>query len=1177
MEILSRLGDGGMGQVYKARDRRLDRIVAVKMLHPDQEEESTSLYYFNREARASSKLSHPNIIQILDFGVEDDGTRYLVMEYIPGLSLADVIEQDFPLGPRRVANIIAQLLAALEAAHAQSIVHRDLKPENIMLRDVPGNPDFVKVLDFGIAKAIDHTQSVGPITQRGLLMGTPHFMSPEQILGHGVDVRSDLYSVGAILYQILTALLPFEGQKAIHVLARVVSEKPVPPSQRAPEVDIDPHLEQMCMRALRKNPDSRYQTATDFRVNLLSIMEKIGEGKARARPKPRNAPRIAQIGHQDLQAIRHHTNDVRSESVFDFEDNRFAAEMNCVTPTVCLVSVKLDDDFEPPAPLTRAQVITFVEHTLRRFSGLCADLGEGEIIALFGYPRPLDDSNAHGLQAAQAIFETLHDERLRKQTRIGLSFGEVKISGEDASTVEGTTLQLVREIVRKAPPGKIVADGSLRLTESTVQLLPTSISYLFTPSFTSQRPPSEVSQSPQLPLLGREKERELLENALESACNGESAGVCFVGVEGVGKTRLLGYAMRLAEAKQMAVVEVFAERFPNVRPGLILRRLLYKLLDIVPVNSRDAAFRALALPSQHVAILEGLLNETPPTHPEYWADSLAAAIVRMLRAIAKQQALLLTCDILGAVDNTSARVLVKMMSCLEGSSVAVVLSLRQLDSRFKGFEDTTLVRKLSTLSVTDVEGFLNDRFSFLSERVRAQMAQQSGGHPGQLRWLIEGIQAMDRPPDPLPPALASRALAQRLRMLPQAARKLAAYAAALGESFPMDVLNGSVPQRWKLRENIHLIGTAGLLMIFDDEDTTWLHFHPPSLALRALMTLPEETRRQINLLIARYYQRTRMKNSLPDHDYQWSRHLLAAGYHKDAVKMLALASDSALRMYGPAVAASLQGGLVEALGKAYANNSSQFQRLVLRAANVLVQAEQHEEALAAMDRIDMSVLEDTTIETELTLLRGRALAASGNRLAARRAFDEALKTASADQILLRAHIHLHRGLLYQGRGRSFDALQEALEASQLFGQHEGSLPKQHIALAWWPHKIIGQIHLQRHHHAKAASAFQTALDAAKKYSDTSNSAMLGASLAAALRAMDRSAEALSQYRDSIKLCNEVSDLPTLARCLHESATLELELGDRKASEAHFRESFDLALDLGWKDGVRLNEMWLKRF
>jgi tRNA A-37 threonylcarbamoyl transferase component Bud32 len=264
------IGQGGMGKVYRARHLALDRLVCLKMLRPALLEDPTLVGRFEREAKAASRLNHPNGIQVLDFGRNDiDGSLYIAMELVQGKDLRIVLRDEWPLPEERLCNIMAQALAALGEAHAHNVIHRDLKPENIMIEQRRGQPDFVKVLDFGIAKILD--SDMPGLTRADLVCGTPQYMAPEQATGTQLDARCDLYAVGVILYQMATGHLPFDGQNSMEVLTKHVNEPPIPPRRRQPDAPIGEAMESLILRALEKDPALRPQTAEAFRQLLLEV------------------------------------------------------------------------------------------------------------------------------------------------------------------------------------------------------------------------------------------------------------------------------------------------------------------------------------------------------------------------------------------------------------------------------------------------------------------------------------------------------------------------------------------------------------------------------------------------------------------------------------------------------------------------------------------------------------------------------------------------------------------------------------------------------------------------------------------------------------------------------------------------------------------------------------------
>jgi eukaryotic-like serine/threonine-protein kinase len=256
-EVGRLLGAGGMAEVFEGRDRLLARRVAIKVLQAQFARDPSFLIRFKREAQAAASLSHPNIVGVYDTGTED-GTHFIVMEFVDGRTLKEVIRAEGPLYPERAAEICGDVCSALVAAHARGLIHRDIKPGNVML-----TPDGkVKVMDFGIARATTSET----ITQTAAVVGTAQYISPEQAQGQTVDYRSDLYSLGCCLYEMLTGTVPFTGATPVAIAYRHVREDPTPPRQL--NQDVPAPLEAICLKAMAKLPDNRYQTAAEMQDDL---------------------------------------------------------------------------------------------------------------------------------------------------------------------------------------------------------------------------------------------------------------------------------------------------------------------------------------------------------------------------------------------------------------------------------------------------------------------------------------------------------------------------------------------------------------------------------------------------------------------------------------------------------------------------------------------------------------------------------------------------------------------------------------------------------------------------------------------------------------------------------------------------------------------------------------------
>ena len=316
------VGRGGMGVVYRAEHIYIGKEVAVKILHDGYGGREESIKRFLREARAASLIAHPNIVDVTDFGKSNDGTVFFVMEFLQGEPLDAVLARDRQLDLLRAITIVNQMAGALGAAHAKGIVHRDLKPENVMLTRREGRRelvrqftdetglhtvserekafDFVKILDFGVAKVRDPNVSEGRVTQQGVVFGTPEYMSPETARIGVSDPRTDIYALGVIFYEMLTGTVPFTGETAVDVMLKVVSEPVIPPRVKAPGLEITPEAEHLIMRALAKDPRQRQQSMEELYEELQrcygSVRYRRSLEAAAAAPTPIPLQRVKRPG-----------------------------------------------------------------------------------------------------------------------------------------------------------------------------------------------------------------------------------------------------------------------------------------------------------------------------------------------------------------------------------------------------------------------------------------------------------------------------------------------------------------------------------------------------------------------------------------------------------------------------------------------------------------------------------------------------------------------------------------------------------------------------------------------------------------------------------------------------------------------------------------------------------------
>ena len=274
--VIKKLGEGGMGQVYLAEHVKMGRRSAIKVMSPAMVHDPDAVARFNREAANASRITHPNVCAVYDFGETPDGLIYLAMEFVEGEPLTAVIEREGALPLARATAIFKQTADALQAAHDLGIVHRDLKPDNIMVARTRDGADLVKVVDFGIAKAVGGDEAGQKVTKTGLVVGTPEFMSPEQLSGDKVDGRSDLYSLALVYFRMLTGELPFQADSVQETMIKRLTDEPAKLAEVRPDLAFPDGLQQVLDAALARTPAERYQTVAKFADDVVAVAGLVG-------------------------------------------------------------------------------------------------------------------------------------------------------------------------------------------------------------------------------------------------------------------------------------------------------------------------------------------------------------------------------------------------------------------------------------------------------------------------------------------------------------------------------------------------------------------------------------------------------------------------------------------------------------------------------------------------------------------------------------------------------------------------------------------------------------------------------------------------------------------------------------------------------------------------------------
>lgn len=911
------IGSGGMGNVYEGYQEHLDRVVAVKILTPEHARNPVAAEYFLREARAASKLRHPNIIQIIDYGKEEeDGTLFMAMEFVPGLPLGRIIRKEFPLPTSRMVTILDQTLAGLAVAHTKQIVHRDLKPDNLMVETFDGR-DFVKILDFGIAQSQAPQAKVGPLTRQGAIVGTPQYMSPEQAMADAVDARSDLFSLGTILYEMLTQTSPFAGKNLPDILIAVTRHHPPPPSAVRPDADIDPRLEAICLRAMKKEPDLRYQSAEEFRAALKTVG---APETAKAQPA---APAQFIFKRNKSKVTPARTMASENPRSPTLESHERGPQPHTPAPSPSTFD-EIPAPARPPAPEKprkskglgfdvaelrgdllgeRMRVVAVVAHqrsskridaegmlelrTLldRVFEEVVKETGghvhgrQGSFVTiLYGIPEPAPNDAERATQAAITLRRRLSKVAPEGTTfSFAVSAGEVFCPEGKLSNAAGPPIDDATEAARAAGDDAIAAVGAISaILETHFRLADMGddgerlVLGARDAAAAVERAPDATPQ-----LAGRDDEIATILATMGRLSQGKGVVLPIVGEPGVGKSALVAELVRLARQRKFSVALAHARWSGPELVRWVRVRWLLDLLRQHGRNVRDAevGFREMGAAPEYARLLGSLVNDRlgetfgfvgSGRAADLDADSERAvrvALRALARAVVRERPLVLCIDGLDGYDATLAEAIQDLTELCGSQAVLLALAIRMTPGR----PSAELPQPSTPLYV----GAIDDQAAraFVKVRLGARadadlvdrIVRVGGGIPLHLEQLARHVRSKGQ----LTPEDAERLLAQsheisellRLRLFsqPKPVQNVLALLSALGDGTIGTTLLDLASREWEPEAAISRLYDDGLLAIEGDEEQPRLYFRPPALRHVVYDQLSRKVRRKIHSRAAAYF------------------------------------------------------------------------------------------------------------------------------------------------------------------------------------------------------------------------------------------------------------------------------------------------------------------------------------
>ncbi|MCC6336727.1 MAG: protein kinase [Myxococcales bacterium] len=1219
--IMSVIGAGGMGKVYRAEQVKLKRPVCLKTLLPHLANDPTLVQRFELEGVATAAIRHPNIVQVMDFGQLDDRTLYIAMEYVEGKTLREVLRQESPVTLSRALTIVQQMLSGLAEAHANNIVHRDLKPSNVLMSRLRDGTDLVKLVDFGIAKILGQESEGKQLTRTGMMVGTPGYMAPEQMLGEAVAPTTDLYSVGVIFWELLTGQKLF-GRVEEAELARRHLTMPAPSPSSVSRVPLPPEVDEIILRALEKRPERRYQTAMEFAraLDALEAGTRLRSSVSGLTPMPSPALSPPQGHPVHAPATGHGTHQSTGFGTLgSLTHLRGAVPEKLLTYTASLatmvgerrqLTVAYGEVATPKGPDVDAAAMRAATSTmLQELQDLGLKLGgvtmrlPGNALALaFG----LGDEEDSGVGAAmrfalegtQRVGEASARLPRPMTLRVGLHSGaaEDAVLAERAFESQGVEelLAVARRLASLAQPGRPLA------TRTVQKRTAERITWAERPSLAGDDlgPLYEASELRERkvtlePMVGRAVELDYVNKLLDQLVESRPGGFLFVGGPGAGKSRLLEAAAQRALERRVTVARARGGRFGGASAFDVVRQLVHSLsAPSVADESADstrttlAGLQKLHVPQADIERLETLLGSqaqraSSGATAEENQNLDRAVLLELFRTVSKRHRLLILVDDAHLADAPSLELLTDVISRAGGLGVGIVAAARAGSSdvlgQLKRFELGALTRSEvqqlvagrlpggpPSAQLVDLVFERSDGNPLFAREIALTLVESGAARQVGTEWQLQG--KLDELPDSLAALMSSR-----LDRLSAQARLLLRFGAIAGRTFPVPLVTAAVDAPLDVHAAISECVHRGILSPAPNQRDAY-HFNQALMQDAMVARITPVDRKAVHLRLAEAIERgttAGAENALE----AMARHFQGADQPRKAVKYLKLAADDMRerRAWAAAVEAYRQCLTLfaqHAMGSgpvadATAQHLLDIVALAASAQLMIGPAE----VVGMVDSALARVPDSKAPQGRAEVLRQRALALQRlTRLPEAEAdLQKAVSlvpAASAPQ--LAASLRADLASVLEARGDLNTAAKLLVEGLSWLSNRK--LEDKH--LLWQYLNQLGRIHVRLGKLVEAGEFFDSARNQAKVVHSVLGESRVVSNLAVLAASRKDVGQAMTMFDEARQLAEEAGDRLGVLRARYNRARMQLTVRPEEA-KVELKAVADEARALGWREGEAL--------